>query len=259
MAVLLEDVTRFRLLDEMKSNLVATVSHELKTPLTSIRLAVHMLSEEAVGPLSPKQMELVLDARDNAERLLTMINNLLDLARHERGRTGLEMELASPATLLRAAADAVRARADDSGIAIVFDVQPDLPAVSVDSSRMEHALQNLLDNALSYTERGGRIVLSATAHDNFVSIAIADTGSGISPEHVPHIFDRFYRVPGRSRIGGTGLGLAIVREIVIAHGGTIECESQLNKGTTFRILLPANQNAKQISATQVADGHNPTK
>ena len=120
-AVLLEDVTRFRLLDEVKSNMVATVSHELKTPLTSIRLVLHLLLEENVGPLLPKQLELLVDARDNAERLLAMINNLLDLARLEQGGSQLRLHAESPTTLLRGAFDAFQPRAADRGVEFVLE------------------------------------------------------------------------------------------------------------------------------------------
>jgi signal transduction histidine kinase len=238
-AVLLEDVTRFRLLDQVKSDLVATASHELKTPLTSIRLALHVLLEEAVGPLTPKQTELLLDARDSAERLLAMVNNLLDLARLEQGRQHLDLRPEVPADLLRSAADEARPRAEDKGVTVTVEAADDLPPVAVDGERMRHALGNLLDNALTYTERAGRITLSAEAADGHVSLVVADTGVGIPPEHLPHIFERFARVPGRPRGSGTGLGLAIVREIVAGHGGTIAVESQPGAGTTFRIRLPA--------------------
>jgi signal transduction histidine kinase len=240
-AVLLLDVTRFRLLDQVKSDLVATVSHELKTPLTGIRLVVHLLLEETIGPLTPKQTELLLDARDNAERLLTMINNLLDLARIEEGRVQLRRVPESPATLLRTAADALRPRANDKEVTVAVESPDDLPPVAVDAERMGHALGNLLDNALAHTERGGRITLGAAASDGEVVLSVADTGVGIPPEHLPHLFERFSRVPGRSPEGGTGLGLAIVREIVAAHGGGITVESRPGEGTTFRITLPAAQ------------------
>ena len=128
--MLLEDVTRFRLLDEVKSNLVATVSHELKTPLTSIRLVLHLLLEENVGPLAPKQLELLVDARDNAERLLVMINNLLDLARLEQGAAQLQLRSELPSALLQTAAESFRPRAEDRGVELVLEDSGQLPAVS---------------------------------------------------------------------------------------------------------------------------------
>jgi signal transduction histidine kinase len=238
-AVVLLDVTRFRLLDQVKSDLVATVSHELKTPLTSIRLVVHLLLEETVGTLSPKQTELLLDARDNTERLLAMIDNLLDLARIEEGRIRLRRMPESPQALLRAAAEAIGPRAQDKDVAVSVEAADELPPVAVDSERMGHVLANLLDNALAHTERGGRIKLAANRADGSVVLSVADTGSGIAPEHLPHLFERFYRIPGQSEDAGTGLGLAIVREIVSAHGGSITCESRPGEGATFRITLPA--------------------
>ena len=237
-AVLLRDVTRFRLLDEVKSNLVATVSHELKTPLTSIRLVLHLLLEEATGPVNPKQLELLLDARDNAERLLAMINNLLDLARMEEGHRQLDLHPEPPDALLQAAVEEIRTRAEDQGVEMEVNVPPDLPPVAVDRRQLGHALHNLLNNSLTYTHKGGRITLSAEAADGTVTLSVADTGAGIPAEFLPHVFERFFRVPGKSQLGGTGLGLAIVREIVTAHGGTVSCDSQPGEGTTIRLRLP---------------------
>jgi signal transduction histidine kinase len=237
-AIVLQDVTRLRLLDQVKSNLVATASHELKTPLTSVRLAVHLLLEETIGPVNPKQMELLLDARENSERLLAMINNLLDLARLEQGYQQLDMQPESPEALLRTAAEAIAPRAQDKRVDVTLDVPPGLPSVAVDQARMGTALRNLLDNALTYTDPGGQITLSAAANGDDVILTVTDTGTGIPPEHLPHIFEKFSRVPGQSRGSGTGLGLAIVHEIVTAHGGTITCESQPGTGTTFRMTLP---------------------
>jgi signal transduction histidine kinase len=238
-AVVLQDVTRLRLLDEVKTNLVATVSHELKTPLTGVRLAVHLLLEEAAGPLTAKQTELLLDARENSERLLARVENLLNLARLEEGSRQLDLRLESPQALLRAAADLIRPRADDKGVRLALDLPAELPAVAADAGRLGTALGNLLENALAYTDRGGNITLSAAAGPGTVTLAVADTGAGIPPEHLPHVFEKFFRVPGQSRAGGTGLGLAIVREVVIAHGGSITCDSAPGQGTVFRITLPA--------------------
>src|SRR5205085_1443643 len=135
-AVLLEDVTRFRLLDEVKSNLVATVSHELKTPLSGLRLAIHLLAEEAVGPLTPKQLELLLDARDNAERLLTMVNELLEMARLEQGEVPVDLRPERPLALLYAVADAVRPRAEDKGVELTVEPAEDLPDVAAHGGRV---------------------------------------------------------------------------------------------------------------------------
>ena len=237
-AVLLEDVTRLRLLDQIKSNLVATASHELKTPLTSLRLVVHLLLEESAGPLTPKQTELLLDARENSERLLAVINNLLDLARLEQGWRQLDVRPVSPRSLLQAAVEYIHARAQDKNVGVELNVVAGLPAVSIDAERMGHALRNLLDNALTYTDPGGCITLGALSEGDRVVLSVADTGHGIPADHLPHLFEKFFRVPGRSSEQGTGLGLAIVYEIVSANGGTIDCQSTLGVGTIFRIKLP---------------------
>jgi signal transduction histidine kinase len=124
-------------------------------------------------------------------------------------------------------------------VELVVETPPGLPRVAVDAERLGHALGNLLDNALACTDRGGRITVSATADADAVLLSVADTGCGIPPEHLPHLFEKFFRVPGQNRASGTGLGLAIVHEIVTAHQGTVRCESQPGAGTTFRLRLPA--------------------
>jgi signal transduction histidine kinase len=238
-AVVLTDVTRFRLLDQIKTDLVATVSHELKTPLTGVRLAVHLLLEETVGPLTPKQTELLVDARDNAERLLNMIEHLLALARLEQGGDALNLSAVTPQSLLSAAAEAALPRARDKHVTLTVEDASSLPAVAADATRLGHALGNLIDNALTYTEQGGRITLSGRQTPGGVELSVADTGVGIPPEHLAQVFDKFFRVPGRSRGQGTGLGLAIVQEIVTAHHGHVHAESEPGHGTVFRITLPA--------------------
>jgi signal transduction histidine kinase len=237
-AVVLTDVTRFRLLDQIKTDLVATVSHELKTPLTSVRLALHLLLEEAVGPLTAKQTELLVDARDNAERLLNMIEHLLALARLEQGGEALDVKPVAPRALLNAAADTARPRADDKHLMLSVAGDTDLPDVAADAPRIGHALNNLVANAITYTEPGGRVTLSARRVPEGVELSVADTGVGIPPEHLDHVFDKFFRVPGRSRGQGTGLGLAIVHEIVTGHHGHVHAENGPDHGTVFRMTLP---------------------
>ncbi len=237
-AVVLNDVTRFRLLDRIKSDLVATVSHELKTPLTSVRLVLHLLLEETIGPLTPKQTELLIDARDNAERLLNTIEHLLALARLEEGRECLILQSESPQTLLQSAANLIRTRAESKRIEVIVEDAGGVPPVAADAVRLGHALNNLLDNAITYTEPGGRITLSAqTLDEQTVRLSVADTGVGIPAEHLPHVFEKFFRVPDQSRGHGTGLGLAIVREVILAHGGQVSCESRPGQGTTFYLNL----------------------
>ena len=200
---------------------------------------MHLLLEEATGPLTPKQTELLIDARDNAERLLSMIEHLLALARLEQGREFLQLVAESPRTLLETAAETARPRAQAKHIELVVEDASQLPPVAADPVRLGHALNNLLDNALTYTDQGGRITLSAGMMDERkVQLSIADTGVGIAAEHLPHVFDNFFRVPDQSRGHGTGLGLAIVREIVLAHGGEVSCESEVGKGTVFSLTLP---------------------
>jgi two-component system, NtrC family, sensor histidine kinase KinB len=238
-AVVLQDVTKFRLVDQLKSDMVSTVSHELKTPLTSIQMVVHLLLEEAVGPLSPKQIELLMAARQDSDRLLAMLNDLLDLARIEQGGVKLDLQPVAPRDLVDQAVERYEAKSHDVGVALESQVAPELASVLVDRERIDHVFDNLIGNALAHTPRGGSVRVSAETENGSVRFAVADTGEGIPPKHLPRIFERFYRVPGSRVSGGAGLGLAIAREIVAAHGGHIEASSELGRGSVFTVRLPA--------------------
>ncbi len=233
------DVTRFRLLDQLKSDMVSTVSHELKTPLTGVQMTVHLLLEEIVGPLNPKQIELLLVARQDSDRLLAMINDLLDLTRIEQGRVRLDRQPAAPADLIAEAIERFESRAKDGGVSLKGAVAFGLPLVSVDRDRISHVFDNLVGNALSHTPRNGSVELSSRVRpDGSVEFSIKDSGVGIAPENLSRIFEKFYRVPGSKSSGGAGLGLAIAREIVEAHDGRIDAQSQPGQGTTFSFTLP---------------------
>ena len=236
-AVVLQDVTKFRLVDQLKSDMVATVSHELKTPLTSIQMAVHLLLEEVVGTLGAKQTELLLAARQDADRLLAMVNDLLDLTRIEQGQVRLDLKPTPTADLVGGAIERFEVRAADRGIALAGHVGAGLPPVLVDEERITHVFDNLLGNALDHTSRGGAIDLRADRQGDLIEFAVTDNGAGIPAEHVARVFDRFYRVPG-GQSGGAGLGLAIAREVVVGHGGGIEVTSEPGQSTTFRFQLP---------------------
>ncbi len=250
-AVVLTDVTRYRLLDEAKTNLVATVSHEMKTPLTGLRLALHLLLEETVGPLEPKQVELLVDARDNAERLLKTIDHLLSLARMEDAGAAIDLRPVAPGEFLRAAAAEAEPRARNKHLRLTVDVPDDLPEIAADATRLGSALGNLIDNAIAHTEVGGEVTLAAAASDGVVRLTVTDTGVGIAPEYLPHVFDKFFRVPDPRHPASTGLGLAIVREVAQAHGGSVACDSTLGQGTTVTLTLPI----RDASRKRGTEGH----
>jgi NtrC-family two-component system sensor histidine kinase KinB len=237
-AVILQDVTKFRLLDDAKTNLVGTVSHELKTPLTGLRMAVYLLLEKTLGPLSAGQAEMLESARDDADRLLRILDSLLDLARLEAGASALERQPVAVADLMGTIAGEARGFIAAAGQELVVHTEPGLGEISVDATRLRHVFINLLSNASKYSPAGGVITLSAAAApQGFVRFAVVDQGDGIPPESVPFIFDRFYRVPGQSK-PGAGIGLAITREIVVAHGGSVGCAAAPGGGMEFHFLVP---------------------
>ncbi|MBS0662326.1 MAG: HAMP domain-containing protein [Verrucomicrobia bacterium] len=239
-AVILQDVTKFRLLDDAKTNLVGTVSHELKSPLTSLRMAVYLLLEQKIAGLTPTQQELLETARDDADRLLRILDNLLDLARLEAGASTLDRHPVRIADLVGEIAAEARSFVEPAGVSLALELDPEVAdaSVTVDSGRLRHVFINLLTNAVKFSPAGGVVALGvAGAPLGFVKFWVRDHGSGIPAEARPHVFDRFYRAPGQTRTGA-GLGLAIAREIVVAHGGSITCTSEPGQGATFQFLLP---------------------
>jgi two-component system, NtrC family, sensor histidine kinase KinB len=237
-ALVLQDVTRFRLMDEVKTNLVSTVSHELKTPLTSIRMGLHLLLEERIGPLNPKQLELVVAAREDSERLLRMINDLLDLARLESGQTRQRLEVVSPGTLVDDALPDLRSLAEAHDLRLVAEVAPDLPEVTVDSRQINHVFSNFVSNATRFSKPGEEVVLSVKPVGKTVRFSVLDHGPGIPKEFQSRVFERFFRIPGTEESHGVGLGLAIAKEIVVSHGGSIGLHSTPGEGSEFYFDLP---------------------
>ncbi len=241
-AVILEDVTRMLLLDDVKSNLIATVSHELKTPLTSVRMVLYLLHEKTVGPLSERQADLVATAREDADRLLKTLNDLLDLAKLEQGPSQLTLDRVAPSELVQSAVHSTQEIAAAEGMILQAEVAPDLPAVQIDRQRIAYVFSNLIINAIKYSPKGREITIRAalgmTRTDRpAVRFSIKDQGPGIASEHQEHIFERFYRIPGSNKTGA-GLGLSIAREIVIAHQGDIGVLSVPEEGSEFFFLLP---------------------
>jgi signal transduction histidine kinase len=235
--LVLQDVTQLRQQEEMKKGVISTVSHQLKTPLTSIRMAIHLLLEEKIGTLTEKQVELLVAAREDSDRLHSILNNLLDISRIEYGKAQIEFRAVPPHSMISEAVEPFRRAAQDQGVSLTVEIPGDLPEVQADTTRINHVFGNLLSNALKYTPPGGKIILSAKADEERVKFSVSDTGRGIPSKYLPRIFEQFFRVPDQGAETGAGLGLAIVKEIVEAHGGTVDVESQEGKGATFTFTL----------------------
>jgi two-component system phosphate regulon sensor histidine kinase PhoR len=235
----IEDVTVFRQLDQMKSDFVNMVAHELRSPLVSIRQLQSVLSEGLAGPLQEKQMDFVNRGIRKIDALLGLINDLLDVAKLEAGRLVQRQVPTDIGRLIEEMVALMEPRAKDQGITIHY-VCENLKPVLADPKNMEEILNNLLSNAINYSPDGGEVRIGAKVVGEFLEIKVSDQGVGIPPEEVPKIFEKFYRVkhPKTRNVAGTGLGLSIVKGIVEAHRGFIDVESVAAKGTTFRILLP---------------------
>jgi len=250
LAVVLLDVTRYRWLDGMKTSQLATVSHELKTPLTSIRIMLHLLLERKYGELSPSQHEMLQTAMEDCERLLRTLNNLLDLSRMEAGSEQMILRPLRPEALLESCGQGLREAAAARALDIQVDCAPGLPDVAADEARFPLALANLAANAAKFARH--RIRLSARPTEGGVRFLVEDDGPGVSEDYRGRIFERFFRIPGQSQ-EGVGLGLSIAREIVRAHGGHIAVGSAPEGGAAFHIDLAAAASAAHPGGGKLAD------
>ena len=236
--LLLRDVTRLRELDRLKSEFVATASHELKTPLTSIGMSMGLLEERLTSILDEGNRELLEAANEEVGRLRTLVEDLLDLSKIEGGR----MEMQQYPTALKDLTDHThrnfRPQADEQGVKLQSDVPEDLPDVQADPEKIVQVLTNLVANALRFTEEGDFIRISARPEGEEIHVAVVDSGPGIPREEQKRIFGKFTQIENGDAVGGTGLGLAICREIVRQHGGRIWVDSTPGEGATFAFTLP---------------------
>lgn len=237
--VVAQDVTEQRRTDTVRREFVANVSHELRTPLTSVRALAEALAGGAAQDreAGPRFLERIIAEID---RLTLLVNDLLDLSAIESGSAKLEMEAVPLGEVIEDVITKFRPMADRRRIALRGNGTPGLPRAWADRARVTQAVANLVDNAIKYTPDGGTVTVEGEARNGMVAISVADTGIGIAPEHLPRIFERFYRVDqSRSRaLGGTGLGLSIVKHIANSHGGDVEVKSEEGRGTRFSLLLP---------------------
>jgi signal transduction histidine kinase len=234
---ILQDVTRPRRFDELKNDLVATVAHEFRTPLTSLRMAIHLCLEQVVGPVTEKQADLLHAAREDCERLQAMVDDLLDLSRIEAGRVEMHPHPTSAAALVEAAIEAHQAAAEERGLQLRATAPLPDGEVMADPERIALVFANLVTNAIRYTPRNGEIWVRTQQANGSVRFEVTDTGIGIPKEYQAHLFEKFFRVPG-APVGGAGLGLSIAKEIVQGHGGDIGVKSEAGQGSTFWFTLP---------------------
>jgi len=237
---LLRDISMLKAMDRTKSDFVAMVSHELRSPLTSVEQQLSVVVAGILGDLNERQKEMLGRAKERTHALLDLINDLLDLSKIEAGFVIQHKEPIQINDLLEKVVGLLKIQAEAKKIALTFSGPAPLPSVMADRGNMEEVFINLLSNSLKYTGDGGRVKIEAYIEGGFLCVQVADSGIGISPEDLPHIFDKFYRVKNSQtrKITGTGLGLHITKKIVEAHLGMVEVESELGVGSTFRVYLP---------------------
>jgi two-component system phosphate regulon sensor histidine kinase PhoR len=250
-AVLFHDITQLKQADQIRRDFVANVSHELRTPLSIVRGYLETLMDGS--DLSPDEVNRIFEVmKRHSDRLTALTDDLLSLARLESTRPNLEFE---PVRLSELFATIVRdwsKRFAEKNLRVEVLSSAALPPIEADVSRLQEILYNLLDNAVKYSGKDGRIRLEANGRDDQVVLSVSDTGRGIPAADMSRIFERFYRADkARSReLGGTGLGLSIVKHIAQMHGGSVEAESSLGSGTTVRVILPLKQPAAIAAVTQ---------
>ena len=230
---------KLRSVDKMKSDFYSLMSHELRTPLTSIKEGTNLFLEGHGGPVTEKQKWLLTIVAEESNRLIGLVNSLMDLSKLEAGMLAYNFTKAEILPLVTTAAGEVLPLAEAKKIRIGTDVD-DVPPVTVDTERIMQVLRNLIGNALKFTPAGGAVNLSVRRTENGVAVSVTDTGPGIPKEHQSAIFDKFRQatLAGKKKIPGTGLGLAIVKHIVQDHGGVVWVESEVGRGCTFTFVLP---------------------
>jgi two-component system, OmpR family, phosphate regulon sensor histidine kinase PhoR len=243
--VALFDLTPIRKLESVRRDFVANVSHELRTPLTIVGGFAETLQDPDVPP--DKRAEFAKTIFTNTQRMQRIVDELLDLSRIESGHWTPRPQPVRIADVAREVFGRVAATAKSKGISLETNVSPTAEIVSADRTALEQILLNLVENALRHTPEGGRVTIKSAATPKGVDVIVNDTGTGIPPEHLPRIFERFYRADsGRSReSGGTGLGLAIVKHLVEAHAGSVRADSVVGAGTTIRVFFPSGPASPQ--------------
>ena len=233
--ILLKNITRFHELDEAKTNFIATISHELKTPISAIKMSLKLLENEKVGTLNTEQSQLLENIKSDSQRLLNITGELLDLTQVESGKISLTMQEVEPYKIIEYATSAVQFQAQQSNIELEVELSGNLPKVQADAEKTAWILVNLLTNAIRYSPENSKIIVSAIRQNNIVIFTVKDFGKGIAMEYLEKIFDKYFQTPDSQK--GTGLGLAIARQFIEAQNGHIWVESVVGEGSTFYFSL----------------------
>jgi two-component system phosphate regulon sensor histidine kinase PhoR len=234
--LLLTDLTDIRRLDTTRREFVSNASHELRTPLAGIRASAETLQHGAIDDPEGREPFLTM-IREDVDRMDKLITEMLELSRLEFGESPLEFKDIAPSELVDIAVKQFDAVALESGLTLKSTVSLNLPLVSVDADKIDHVFTNLISNAVKWTSAGGTITVRSWVDDGTVWFSIADSGQGIEPEHLPHIFERFFKTDAARSQPGTGLGLSIARHIVDAHGGVISATSSVGEGSEFAFTV----------------------
>jgi len=225
---------RLQLALNARDDMLAVVAHDLRNPLNVIAVSANVLLQRKGDPPLRRHAERILRGAQRADRL---IRDLLESNAIESGRFSIDMQAVEPADIVLSALDTQQGLAQDASVIIATDISPDLPPIDADEERLHEVLENLIGNAVKFTDAGGSITVAASPSGDAVTFSVRDSGSGIAPEHLPRIFDRFWQA--RASRSGTGLGLSICKAIVEAHGGRIWAESKVGVGTTLSFTIPA--------------------
>jgi NtrC-family two-component system sensor histidine kinase KinB len=234
--IFLRNVTSYKELDSAKTNFIATVSHEFKTPIASIKMSLQLLENEQIGKLNQEQLNLIDSIKDDANRLLKITGELLNMTQVESGNIQLSLRPEDPKEIVSYALNATRLQAEQKQIKIDFICRDNMSKVIVDIEKTAWVVTNLVSNAIRYSYDNSSILIKLEETQNQIQLSVKDAGQGIAPQYQHKIFDRYFRVPGTNK-EGTGLGLAISKELIEAQGGEIRVESEFGAGSTFLILL----------------------
>jgi signal transduction histidine kinase len=237
---------KLRRSNEQRAEMMQRIVHELRTPLQSLHSVHYLLSEQIAGPLNEQQQKYVEMLRANAERITDFTNQFLDLAKFEAGRMQFRQQPTKVQALVEKAVESARIHAEAHQIAISLHLKDDIPELRVDAEKIGQVVSNLLSNAVKYTPDRGQIDVVVEGQESGVRVLVKDSGVGIDPEDIPHLFTKFYQAKnaGKARTKGTGIGLALVKAIVDGHGGKLRVESEVGKGSTFSVELPVLSRAE---------------